>query len=135
MNLRPCTREELGLEGPENAENAKFYPARPALAEGLDFYWKKFYCTDDYIGLHGDWDSANATLIDISFVTCQNTTQYNSCKSEEEIKDFIRHLYIIHLHNTVRFDQTGYNGEEIVHESRLVWTQLSVFKIQQQKVY
>ena len=46
INLRPCTREEIGLDSPEESEAATFYPAHENSKRWLDFYWTKLKCYD-----------------------------------------------------------------------------------------
>ena len=47
ITLRPCTKEDLGLESNEESETAKFYPAHENSRRWLEFFWTKLKCYDE----------------------------------------------------------------------------------------
>ena len=61
VDIRPCTREELGLEGEEFEEQSKFWPTHKDSKPWLEYYWKKFYCYDEEIAVKGDYDSGDVS--------------------------------------------------------------------------
>ena len=54
---------------------------------------------------------------------CRN---YEYCKSEEEINEYMRKRYLILLTNQIRFDPNNLGKEAIVKESVIEWFRLSV---------
>ena len=87
----------------------------------MDFYWKKFKCYDDQIDIRGDYNSNSVDHLHLSFARC-NPEERGTCKSDEEYNKFVDRLFYIHLHNSVRFTQTGYGEDKLKKESRFVWT-------------
>ena len=57
LELRPCTREELGLGAPETLEQAKFYEPSGNAKAYLEIYWQQLFCYDDIVPIHGNFDS------------------------------------------------------------------------------
>ena len=84
LNLRPCTREELGIDSEEEQADAKFYPPHKNYKTDLNFYWQKLYCYDDYVAIYGTYSTEKASALQISFVKCDSELR-STCKSDEEI--------------------------------------------------
>ena len=100
LDYRPCTREELGIDDPTSDE-AIFYPLHKN-SVGYFPYWKKLLCIDDEVEIHGNYNSADVSHLQLTFEKCD--PEKRKCKSEEEIIDAMRKLFIITLHNSIRFD-------------------------------
>ena len=114
--------QELGLGDEETYEQAKFYPPHKNSYGFLSFYWRKLYCVDEFLDIHGNYNSVDASALQVSFVKCDPNVSEIPCKSDEEIKQWMKRLFIVHLTNSIRFDQTGYKEETIAYESKFVWT-------------
>ena len=124
LATRPCTREELGLEATETLDLSKFYPPSGNSKRNLEAFWDKLFCYDDEISISGNYDSAKVSHLHISLVKC-NKELRDSCKSEEEIQEWMKRLFLIHVNNQKRFDQTKYREKKIANESIFVWHAIS----------
>ena len=135
LDLRPCTREELGLDKPgEISETAKFYPAHSSSASFLEFYWKKLECYDDVVNVHGNYNSETINHLHFYFKRCDKKER-STCKSDEEFENFTRNLFYVHLQNSVRFSQTGYGEDKVKKESRFVWNRLNLNNVGDEVFY
>ena len=93
-----CTKEELGLEG----DNSNFFPLFTGQLNQLKNYHKKFRCTaKEEMKVFGDWNSKFARLIDITLTKC---TGHTYCKTENEIKDWLKNKFFVLMYNKIRFD-------------------------------
>lgn len=80
MKLRPCTKEELGLDTTGESENAKFYPSHGNSKRYFDLYWKKLQCYDEIVKFRGEFNSASAENLMFYFNPCDNSTR-STCKT------------------------------------------------------
>jgi len=93
-----CTREELGLDG----NNSKFFPIVEESHPELDFHSKKFICVDqEDMFISGDYSSAKARLMNFQLVKCHG---HDYCKSDEEIKAYLRNKFLLMVSNQIRFE-------------------------------
>ena len=134
LKLRPCTKEELGLDTNGESENAKFYPSHGNSKRYFDLYWKKLQCYDEIVKFRGEFNSASAENLMFYFNPCDNSTR-STCKTAQEIEDFTKNFYYIHVHNSVRFEQTGYGDEKMVKESRFTWTRIRPNLVGDETIY
>ena len=66
----------------------------------MNNYRKKFKCIDEEdMKIWGDFNSAKAMQLQIKFQMCVGT----GCKSEQEIKKWLRDKYIVVIYNERRF--------------------------------
>ena len=98
LDIRPCTKEELGLGDPETLVNSKFYQPSGNSKRNLEAFWDKLFCYDEDISIYGDYDSARVSHLHISLVKCDSTLR-DTCKSDEEIEDWMKRLFLIHVNN------------------------------------
>jgi len=85
-------------------------------------YGKKFKCADtEFIKMQGDYNSAKTRSISISFTMCDPTLR-KTCKSEGEIKAWLKQKFILTYANQRRFVIEKFTEKEkIVEESRTNW--------------
>ena len=74
---------------------------------------KKLHCADEEdMKIRGTFQTERASLLEVQLVRCFNSTEYDdrqvTCKSEEEITEFIRGNYIILVYNHRRFNPELY---------------------------
>ena len=63
-----------------------------------------------------------AKVLKIVFEKCNNDTIAEGvCKSDQEIKEFLRRKFIMTLNNQIRFNTMEYDEDRIVKESILSW--------------
>ena len=90
-----CSKEELGLEG----NNSSFMPIVEENINIVSLYQKKFHCIkNEDMFINGDFDSSAARLISMRLNRCVNTDTL-TCKSEEEITQFLRNKILVMLFN------------------------------------
>ena len=92
-----CSDEELGyVQGPKT----RAFPVYKHSQRELNNYRKKFKCIDEEdMKIWGDFNSAKAMQLQIKFQMCVGT----GCKSEQEIKKWLRDKYIVVIYNERRF--------------------------------
>ena len=108
------------MDDPEIYEKSKFYRTHKNSKAFLEYYWRKLYCVDEFIDIHGNYNSADASALQISFVKCDPSLR-KTCKSDEEITNFMKRLFMVHLNNSVRFDQIVYSDQKLAEESKFHW--------------
>ena len=118
---RKCSQEELGFG--DNPKDSKFNPSNEGNKALVDLYQKKFHCLgEEDLYVFGDFNSDRASLMNVQLVLCNKETQPNlECKSEDDIKKFLRNKYVLLLYNQVRFDSNFYGQEAIRRESQIKW--------------
>ena len=57
--------------------------------------------------IYGDFNSYKANLFNIQFVKCHDKPE-GFCKTDAEIKEFMRDKWILILFNQIRFDSSRY---------------------------
>ena len=112
--------DDFGIGEVYDPEKALFFPAHPNSQGFLNFYWKKFYCYDEYVDQHGNYNSADFSGLQVSFVKCDPALR-DTCKSDQEIEDFMKRLFLLTYTNSIRFDQTDYHTKRAIPEARLMW--------------
>lgn len=60
-------------------------------------------CIKEAHTLHGNYDTASAANLMIVFEKCDRTKPKNTCKSEEEIEEWMTFKYIYTLDNQEKF--------------------------------
>ena len=102
VNFWPCTEEELGIDEKYSEQDARFYPPHPNSIGFMKFYRKKLNCIEDDIEIYGNYESDEASHLQIQFERCN--PEKRSCKTEEEITNAMNRLFIVTVHNSIRFD-------------------------------
>ena len=120
VDIRPCTREELGLLGTDFEGQSKFWPVHKDSKDWLEYYWQKLYCYDEEVSVKGDYDSADVSHLQLSLFKCDSNLR-STCKSDEEITKWFQRLFLVTLNNHIRFNQNGYKEETVVYESSFEW--------------
>ena len=108
IETRICSRNDLHLDldySPhgKQSDDSKMYPIHPKSKASVDYYHKKFRCTDEEISVIGDYNSDIARQYVIQFERCDNATR-STCKTEDEITDYLKEKYILILQNSLRFE-------------------------------
>ena len=121
IKTRPCTREELGL-GDDPAES-RFYPITGFSEAFLEDYWDILQCFDDDIVIRGSFQTYSAQSLAIQFVACDYINN-STCKSHEEIREFMRRRFVLTYENSQIFKSDKYDHRKITKESKFVWHQM-----------
>ena len=116
---RPCTVEDLGLEG----DNSKFWPLSDNAQKSVEAYKDKLQCIDDDIEVRGAYNSDVTQSLSIQFVACDRTIPGNEdkCRTHDEIRNFMKRKFIMTLENYSRFNLDEYNKNKITREAHIVW--------------
>ena len=76
-------------------------------------------CVDEEeLYIRGEFDSLSARRIRASLEKCHDRVD---CKSDEEIRAFVRGKFLLKINNQIRFDSQKFNEKTIVKESILSW--------------
>ena len=105
LDIRTCTPEELGL-GERDPAKAKFYPLHPNSYNDTKFYSKKLNCIDNDFAIQGDYNSAKAKILKLTFEKCNNETllaKRNKTATKEE-----------------RHNENGVDEEEMCHPDEVI---------------
>ena len=126
VKTHTCTKEELGLEGKSSA----FLPITKNAVPSVEIHQKKFLCIDrEELRMYGDYNSDKARLINIQLVRCHDGGYFAengiTCKSQDQITDFLRNKFLLMLYNQKRFAPGAFKDQSIVEEARLLWTMVN----------
>ena len=135
LPIRNCTTQELHV-GDETDANSDFFIPHPNSQKDLDFYYKKLKCLDvEKINVQGDYNSPKARSFVLLFEKCMNETFDGTCKSDQEIKDWLARKFIIVNMNNQRFNTRKYGfSDKISIESRIEWIPINS-QIREELVY
>ena len=94
---------ELPLERCSGSSLAKIYPpVNPGNAREFEFYKSSLMCISDDFDIQGNANSQKAQLLQISFKKC-DFTKRQTCKSEDEIQDWLNGLLLMTVENNESF--------------------------------
>ena len=79
----------------------------------------------DDISMWGNYDLPNGANLMIVFEKCNNATSAVTCKSEAEIRKWLKFKYFVGLINSRVFVQHKFEDERIQTESHLLWFPVS----------
>ena len=117
LKTRNCTQEEISLGN--DRVGTKFYEIDSSQRPDLELYGRQLQCFEDDLEIFGTYNSVKAQSLMIQFIACDS--EKRACKSESEIKAFMKRKFIITVENSSRFNQDEYNDSKITKESKLVW--------------
>ena len=79
------------------------------------------YCPVEKINLQGNYNSAKAATFVITIVKCDPKIR-STCKSDEEINEWLIGKYLITIENTWTFYQNKYSDKEkLIPSSQFYW--------------
>ena len=107
---RRCTREDFGLDyyypkedmSQEEIPEPTFFEPYEANIQWFEDYSTKLWCIDDDIHVKGNYDSQEADTFAIMLERC-NPAERSTCKSDEEIDEWIKGKFIVMVDNNWRF--------------------------------
>ena len=68
----------------------------------------RLQCIDEPLKLYGDWNTASAQVLFFAFHPCDKETR-KTCKSPEEIKEWLGDKYMLIAYNKYVFEQDGFH--------------------------
>ena len=91
--------------------------------EDVTAYTGRFKCLDEpeKLVLRGNYDSQIASNLMVVFDKCNNATSKVTCKSEEEIHDYMKYKYLMSVVNTRRFMQDKNGDSQVTELSTRHW--------------
>jgi hypothetical protein len=66
-------------------------------------------CIDEEVELYGDFNTANARLLFLSFEKCDKTKR-KTCKPESVVNDWLKSQYLVFVYNKYNFIEDGFKG-------------------------
>ena len=93
----------------------------------LQHHGNKLKCLTEpnQLALWGNFDSDVGQNIGIGFQKCDNATSTVTCKSDEQIRQWMRDKYIIVLTNLNEFVSYSFDTNKMKQYSRFFWVQLT----------
>lgn len=133
LPVKQCTRAQLGLpfeEGDTESDYSKpplFFEPHTNSAGDIKFYYKKLKCIEtDKLNIQGDYNSAKGRSLVLEFKKCEQTLDNPiTCKSDQDIKDWIKRKFILTFWNSRRFVLEEFGDGKVVPESRSCWVPLN----------
>ena len=114
------------------SSDTTIFPPNKNIAGSLKTWKNRFKCMDDKnISLWGDYNTEKAQNLMVMFEMCEGRAD---CKSEEEIRDWLKQKFIVLLYNTVSFDPSGYDQDTLIRESKFHYVPFSS-RIRERKRY
>ena len=96
LETHQCSDQELGLAQDDDG-TAKMFPIVEQSRAEVQRYKKKFKCAPaEDLEIWGDFNSVRSQVIEVNFVKCDGHVE---CKSESEIRDWMREKYILLVYN------------------------------------
>ena len=117
-----CTEEELNdIEG--NNVDSIFFPVSKLSETDKNYYTGRFKCLDEpeKLVLRGNYDSDMTSNLMAVFDMCNNATSSVTCKTPEEINEFLQFKYLMSLTNTRRFVQDEFGERRMSNLSVRSW--------------
>mmetsp|Transcript_832 Transcript_832/g.1260 ORF Transcript_832/g.1260 Transcript_832/m.1260 type:complete len:148 (-) Transcript_832:1058-1501(-) len=106
-----------------------FYQLAEGYEHDLQAYMTRMRCVIDedkpLMSIHGDWNTARLANLMVVFEMCDPKKSYVSCKSDEEIKQWMTFKYFLIMANSNRFIKHGFGEDRMLSRSRLIWLSLS----------
>ncbi len=66
-------------------------------------------CIDEEVELYGDFNTANARLLFLSFEKCDNKKR-KTCKPDEVVTEWLKKQYLVFAYNSFNFIEDGFRG-------------------------
>ena len=125
-----CGREELGLdyynateEERKRMKKPRFFRTHPESLDWTETYYPKMRCLDnDGIDVYGNYDSTKAKILEVEIMPCKGRS---TCKSKEEIDEWINGKYLILIENIDSFYSDIYGNRRVQSFSRFKWVPLA----------
>ena len=72
----------------------------------------RLHCMDEPLELHGDWSAGNAQFLILYWNAC-NSAKGKTCKSEAEIKQWLKGKQLVLAHNKNVFINNGFKNNTV----------------------
>ena len=77
-------------------------------------------CIDEKLKLYGDFNTANARLLFLSFEKCDKTKR-KTCKPDSAVTEWLQDQYFVFAYNKYNFIEDGFGGREFQKSASLDW--------------
>ena len=122
LKTRPCERNDINFEGKENIGKTTFFKPAPEFEYDAERFYDVLQCITDDPVLAGDYNSAKAIQLVITFTICRGRYY---CKDEATIKEWLARKFILTMENHIYFDKQNVEDNGLKKQSVLVWNVLS----------
>lgn len=111
VRLRRCTYNEIARSYTKDSDENQDLFYKPQVDEDyLKTLAPNLQCFDDNIVLSGGRNAFRVQKLRILFESCDKSWYNGTCKSKNQINDWIRDKHIVILSNEMRFNQGDYNN-------------------------
>lgn len=115
-----CSDIELGFN---RTDETKLYPVKESMLDEVRSFKKKFKCIDtEDLVIWGDYNSNTAQQLAVSFVMCKD---HEYCKSENEIREWLKNKFIVLLYNKLSFTRDRYFHQTLQEASVIQYIKVS----------
>ena len=77
-------------------------------------------CIDRELIIYGDYNSRDGNIVSIVFEKCDSAVR-NTCRSDQEIYDFLKRKFLVTVENSNIFRMSTYNETKVTFESQFRW--------------
>jgi len=131
LKLRKCTLDDFGLADSYNPTQ-KFFNVTSTKRDEFKRVLHSLYCLDEDVELQGDWNSAEASMLTFTYEQC-NPEVRKTCKSDEEIKKWLKKRYMLFAYNKQVFIDDGFDEAMFKKQTVLEWQRINIFQALVQK--
>jgi hypothetical protein len=82
-------------------------------------------CVDEDIILYGDFNSAKAKLLFLTFVKCDRTKR-KTCKKDSEVQEWLKSQYLVFAYNSYNFIEDGFKERIFRKSVNLDWIPIDI---------
>ena len=72
------------------------------------------------MNLQGDWNTGRGKVLHLLYEKCDQTVR-ETCKTNDEITDFIKGKYFLLAYNKITFNEDEYGGKTFTNKTVLEW--------------
>ena len=123
LKTRPCTLQDFGLE---KGNQTFFTPVETKKEEFKNVInGNKLTCIDEDVVLYGDFNTAKARLLFLSFEKCDRTKR-KTCKSDSVVQEWLKKQYLVLAYNSYNFIEDGFHERVFRKSANLDWIPIDI---------
>ena len=85
----------------------------------------KLTCIDEDVVLYGDFNTAKARLLFLSFEKCDRTKR-KTCKSDSVVQEWLKKQYLVLAYNSYNFIEDGFRERVFRKSANLDWIPIDI---------
>lgn len=121
---RPCTAEDFGLNGVKSPDS-KFFQAAPNQQVIFNSKLSSLQCIDQELSLQGNFNAESGQLANVVLTRCDSSVR-STCKSDAEVKQWLRDKVIYIVYNSVIFNTDSFDENTLTKVSVIQKTSINI---------